>query len=398
MIQKAVERIEKSDIESLVTDKIGEHKTLEYKLQLPGSQTDDKREFLYDVAALANAAGGDIIFGIADERDSSGRATGIPAAAEGVNVENISREKQRIEHLVRDGIDPRIPGITFQQIDGFTNGPVLVMRIPKSWISPHMVTFGGVSRFYSRNNAGKYPLNAGEIRSAFLASSAVGERLRQFRLARIAKAIEDDLPIPLSSGLKLLLHLIPLSALDPSNMRDVASETAQKHYVSMTPVSDPGAFNYRYNFDGWLGFASGISAYVQLFRSGAIEAGEGALHLFRWTHQSRKLPVSVVENALVAALTRFLSVQKELAVPLPIALMLTLVGVKGFSLIIPQRFSVYSNTPIDRDILQFPEVMVDDYDRPAHVVLRPVFDALWQSGGFEKSLNYDDNGDWKARD
>jgi hypothetical protein len=71
---------------------------LDYKLQLPSAQSDDKREFLYDVASFANAAGGDIVFGVADERDSSGKATGIPASAEGIKVENLPGEILRLEN------------------------------------------------------------------------------------------------------------------------------------------------------------------------------------------------------------------------------------------------------------------------------------------------------------
>jgi hypothetical protein len=40
---------------------------------------------------------------------------------------------------------------------------VLRIRIPPSWAAPHIVTFQGLSRFYPRNSAGKYPLDAGEI-------------------------------------------------------------------------------------------------------------------------------------------------------------------------------------------------------------------------------------------
>jgi hypothetical protein len=396
VIQKTIDQIAKIDIESLITARVSERKTLDYKLQLPSAQSDDKREFLYDVASFANAAGGDIVFGVADERDSSGKATGIPASVEGIKVENLSSEILRLENLVRDGIDPRIAGIEWLPTDGFPNGTVLVMRIPKSWVAPHMVTFGGVSRFYSRNSAGKYPLNVGEIRSAFLASSAVGENLRRFRLERIAKALEDDLPLPLGQGFKILLHLVPLSALDPTNVRDVATGTGKQNYVKLHPMGADGSWNYRYNFDGWMAVVSGIQSYVQLFRSGVIEAGEG--ELFKWMEESKGIPTTALEGAILKALPRFLDVQKELGISLPIAVLLTLVGVKGSVLHVPRRSFVFSHIRIDRDILPIPEVMVESYDAPAHTILRPVFDAIWQSGGFEKSVNYNDKGEWKTHD
>jgi len=392
VIKKPIDKIEKADIESLISTREGERKTLDYKLQLPPSQPPEaKREFLYDVCSFANADGGDIVFGIADQRDSAGKPTGMPASAEGLALENLSSEILRMENSVRDGINPRIAGIEWQPITGFPAGPVLVMRIPRSWIGPHMVTSGGVSRFYSRNSAGKYPLNVEEIRSAFLASSAIGETLRRFRFERIAKAIENDLPLSLGEGAKILLHLVPLSALDPTTVRDVVTGSRDLQ-LRMEPMSGPGSWSRRYNFDGLMTFPSGIASYVQLFRSGVIEAAEG--DFFKWTQDGKSIPTTALEDAIVKAVERYLRLQKELGISLPIALLLTLIGVKGFVLNVPHRYFVFSKIGVDRNVLPIPEVMVQSYELSEPEMLRPVFDALWQSGGFERSFSYDDNGEW----
>lgn len=178
MIQMPLEQIRKEDIESLVTAKVSERRTLEYKQQLRGGSSKDKREFLYDVSSLANAQGGDLVYGIEDERDATGKATGLPATANGVALTNASTEIARLENLIRDGIDPRIQGIRWQTVEGFPAGPVIVIRVPKSLVAPHMVIFGGMARFYSRNSTGKYPMDVREIRSAFVESTTIGERVR----------------------------------------------------------------------------------------------------------------------------------------------------------------------------------------------------------------------------
>jgi len=126
MIQKALNQVTKEDIESLVSAKVSESRTLDYKQQLPESDTDKKREFLYDVSSFANAAGGDMVFGVIDERDASGKATGLPANVEGLHIPNISDGITRLENLIRDGIDPRIQGIEWKTVEGFPCGPVLV--------------------------------------------------------------------------------------------------------------------------------------------------------------------------------------------------------------------------------------------------------------------------------
>lgn len=61
---------------------------------------------------------------------------------------------------------PRIPGISMRAVPLKGKRFVIVIRIPKSWASPHMITKGS-SKFYSRNSAGKYPLDVFEIRTAF---------------------------------------------------------------------------------------------------------------------------------------------------------------------------------------------------------------------------------------
>jgi predicted HTH transcriptional regulator len=70
---QSLNRISKEDIESLVSAKVSESHTLDYQQQLPDNDTEKKREFLYDVSSFANAAGGDMVFGIIDERDGSGK-------------------------------------------------------------------------------------------------------------------------------------------------------------------------------------------------------------------------------------------------------------------------------------------------------------------------------------
>jgi hypothetical protein len=393
MIDKAINQINKSDIESLVNTKVAERRTLEYKQQLP-EKGDPSREFLYDVASFANASGGDMIFGITDERDADNKSTGLPSSAEGINVSNIGDAITRLDNLIRDGIAPRVQGVEWQPVSGFLNGPVLVMRVPKSWSYPHMVIHSGVSRFYSRNSTGKYPLDIGEIRSAFLASSAVGANLKHFRMERIAKATEDDLPVSLGQGIKMLLHLVPLSALDPTNTRDVTRK-ASKRYAQLRPMS-AGGWGDRYNFDGLLVLSTESKSYVQVFRSGSIEATDA--ETFKWTEDAQMVPSTALEQTVLEALPRYLSVQKELDIPLPIAVMLTLVGVKGFAMSVPQRFRIFNQgRRIDRDILPLPEVMIDSYDIAEHTIMQPIFESMWQAGGFEKSLNYDEQGNWKPQ-
>lgn len=128
MIPKAIDAITKSDIDTLVQNKTLERRTIEYKQILPGNSDDDKREFLKDISSFANAGGGDILYGIT-------AVDGVPQEAMGLAC-NIDAQKLRLENLARDGLQPRIPAISIAPIDGFPQGPVLLVRVPRSGPRP----------------------------------------------------------------------------------------------------------------------------------------------------------------------------------------------------------------------------------------------------------------------
>lgn len=56
MLTKPIEQIAKGDIEEIVTNEVRESRTLDYKEALPGSQDNDRKEFLRDVISFATRA------------------------------------------------------------------------------------------------------------------------------------------------------------------------------------------------------------------------------------------------------------------------------------------------------------------------------------------------------
>jgi len=142
MINKRFDQINKKDIEELISIKEPESLNLDYKQELPGGKDDDKKEFLADVTSFANSAGGDLIYGISEERDDEGKPTGIPGRAVGLKI-NADEEIKKLESLIRDGIEPRIMSYYIKPIEGFSEGSVIILRIAKSWMPPHMVTIKG---------------------------------------------------------------------------------------------------------------------------------------------------------------------------------------------------------------------------------------------------------------
>ena len=272
MINKPFAEIEAVDISYLVQEGIQEGRTLEYKESLPGNSDRDKKEFLADVSAFANASGGEILYGVTEKRNNDGRPTGVPEAAQGLSTINADAEIQRLENIIRNGIEPRI-AVQIASINGFSDGPVLIIRIRKSWTPPHMVTFKNSSRFYSRNSAGKYQLDVTEIRSAFVAAEALPERIRRFRDERVANIIADETPVLLLPYPRIILHVIPIPLFSQFGGIDI-TQHLQNQQQWPSPIGQHTS-NMRRNFDGLLTVfevQDGFADYVQVFRNGIVEA------------------------------------------------------------------------------------------------------------------------------
>jgi len=389
MINKDIEQITKGDLQGLIDNEVIEHKAIEYKQVLPGDSDKEKKEFLADVSSFANASGGDLIYGITEDKQ-----TGKPKSLDGLDIENIDQEILRLDNIIRTGIQPRLPSVTISPPIPLENSKVaLIIRIPKSWISPHRVIYDGHDKFYSRSSNGKYPLDVGELRVAFNLSETITERIRNFRLDRISKILANETPIPFLDTAKIVLHLIPIIPFNLAQSYDIGKIASQS--TEMKPMYCSG-WNYRYNLDGFLTYVpeeEGKShSYVQLFRNGIIEAVEGLL--LQPYEGQLIIPSIAYEQELIKSFTDYLSLLKTLNVELPIFVFLTLLGVKGYSMAASERFPFARSHTIDRDILQLPEVIVENYDVRAEQVLKPCFDSIWNACGFPKSFNYNDEGEW----
>lgn len=388
MIAKNIDQITEENLQALIDNAVSERKTLEYKQSLPSNSDSGKKEFLADVSSFANASGGDLIFGIIEDKK-----TGVPKSLEGLTIENVDEEILRLESMVRDGIQPRLP-VTTKSITLSNSRVALVIRTPQSWSSPHRVTYQGHDKFYARSSNGKYPLDVGELRVAFNLSETITERIRNFRRDRISKIFANETPVPFYDNAKIVLHLIPIISFNPAQSYDIREIAS--HPTRMPPIYSGGA-NSRYNLDGFLTHSDDQEkksySYVQLFRNGIIEAVEG---LLLEPHEG-KLVIHRVEyeRQLIISLDNYLSLLKTLNVELPIFVFLTLLGVKGYSMTVDRfKFPTQQSHTIDRDVLLLPEVIVESYDVVAEKVLKPSFDAIWNACGFPRSFNYNDAGEW----
>ncbi|MCK5217967.1 ATP-binding protein [bacterium] len=388
MIPKSIDDSKKSDIESLISNQIQESRTIEYKESLPGNSDPDKREFLADISSFANAAGGDLLYGIT-------AMNGLPQQANGLGS-NIDAEMLRLENLIRDGVAPRITGIRIVPIAGFPKGPVLLLRILKSWSSPHMVILKNQSKFFIRNSAGKCQMDVSEIRMSFALSEALPDRIRRFRDDRLAKIIAGETPVPMSNSAKLILHILPLISFSTDFKLDISVLPSNK--INLGPIG-PGGWNGRFNIDGFLTYSGTSTAdesksYCQTFRSGHIETVCAKIIC----GNKKIIPI---ENQVIEAISRYLKVLRILDVSYPMLVLVSMVGVLGADMS-SDGLLYDEGEPIDRDVLILPDIMLeetvsDENKNDVAQILRPMFDALWNACGYKKSMHYDNQGNWNSQ-
>jgi hypothetical protein len=262
-----------------------------------------------------------------------------------------------------------------------------------------MVTFKNLSRFYSRTNAGKFQMDVMEIRTGFLLSEAIPERMARFRDDRLSKIIADETPLPMLEGGAVVLHLLPVSAFSQPVTIDVAA-VARERMPPIYSTNSTSGWDGRLNLDGLITYRMDADneclSYLQVFRRGILEAVE-KITLASLTPSDPKVIRPEYEVKLVEVLPEYLGLLRDLGLLPPVFIFLTLLGAKGYTMDVPWR-QFEKSTAIDRDTLFLPEVVVDAFDAfPATAVMKPVFDIVWQAAGLARSWNYDQAGNWKPR-
>lgn len=155
---------------SMIQDAIGQQVTekgdLDWKEKLPNSR-DPKgpEEFAKDIAAMVNGGGGMIVFGMAENRETS-------AAARIVPVEDWTDAIERkLRGWAYSMIQPPVHGIEFTALlDGEDEGSrVIVLQVPASFETPHFVMKGDFIRAPRRYGAQTVYLSERDIEQAYRA-------------------------------------------------------------------------------------------------------------------------------------------------------------------------------------------------------------------------------------
>jgi len=389
---KSVQELSLSDLQSLVVDQVSEGKNIEYKRQmyrLDGDDLDYRRkqheELLKDVSSFANTDGGYLVIGVKEEN-------GIPKDISGCECGDPDNLLLRLDAIINRWIEPMI-----RCVIGYVNVKdsnwVIVIHIYPSQLAPHRVVYQGkYGSFWARNSAGAYEMDTSELRHAFLRSETINEQIKKFRRDRISAIHSGEAPVPLMAGGKAIIHIVPIDSFGSRVSIPVAElNVIAKSQLLMGRAPSSAT---RVNIDGVVkhdGVLSPCNAgsYVQFFRSGVIEDV-----MCRIVFEQRGLYHfdTFVQLYMMEVFKNRLDFLATLGIQTPVWYFVTLTGVKDAG--IYGRWRGRITYPFDRDVLFLPEVEITDFRVDVVQTLRPIFDMIWNAAGYERSLSFDENGDW----
>lgn len=396
MIPKRFEDIEFADLEALLNNQVAEGKTIEYKEIIPSNADKDKVKFLAGVSAFANTNGGDFIIGIKAK-------DGIPINLVGIKSANLDEEVLRLEQMLQNSLEPRIPSFNIRDdIQSPTGERFIIIRANKSWIAPHKVKLN--KEFYGRNSKGKYPLDVSELRTSFMLTEQLSERIKNFRLERIENIRnKHEVPVSLINGGKIILHSVPLTSFTIPTEFDVIELRKKAQFESTSAHHES-----KVNLEGVViapYFEKVTTSYTQVFRNGRIEKVICLNSLDGIIEYDKDYSSRYDEEQIIQSVSDFINFYSELGVDTPIYLFLTIVNVKDYVFHIDDAFKSHieirrktagNNQFIffERNNIEFPEIIINSLNQLSEEILRPTFNLIWNSVGLTRDFNYDKSGKW----
>jgi hypothetical protein len=265
-----LEQIEERHLIALIENRVQESRDLEFKRDDIGRDDRAKKEFLKDVTAFANTAGGHLVIGIEE-------ADGVAANICGITSPSADEEIRRLESILENGVEPRLVGVRIHPVTLSAGGYALVIRVPVSWNPPHRVAFDRQNRFYARNSGGAYELSVEQLRAVFLGGAELERRLMEFRVERLARLDTGVRGFRVESDGRLVLHIVPITPQPAA----IDLRAVQANPLKFAPPGGMG-MNWRINFDGIVLYtaqseAQSVPAYTQVFRDVALRQFEVAL-------------------------------------------------------------------------------------------------------------------------
>jgi hypothetical protein len=403
VFNKRLSEIDFETINELVSSKVLESKYLDYKQDISHTlkNNETKINILKDIVSFANAQGGDIIIGV-------GEKNGVPDKITGIDITKVDEIKRTIESIASGGVNPRIPKYEFNNLIPLPTDSekvILILRIHRSYNTPHMLVYKDENRFWHRGIAKNEMMDLQQIKASIDYSQSLEEKVKGFLMDRINVIESDEIPYELLETAKTLIHFIPISNfLDKTEQVDLSKILKENDGV-YSGITEWSGANHQYNINGLVKGAVShnqqlYSSYVQYFKNGIIESVDNHFLIRKNEKEySGIIPTRLFEKELSQrVMPQFLDLLKRNNLPTPIWIMITLLNVKNFNAINESLLRTFpKNSIVRKNILHFPVIIIEDYEEKLINKLLPVFNFLANLAGYDKTNSFDSEGNFIER-
>jgi hypothetical protein len=390
VLQINVDDISAGSLQQLIDEGSSESSSLEFKMTLHGKDEDGRTELCKDICAMANASGGDILFGMAEAKGVAAKLVPL------IEVPDVSR--RRVAQAL-DTIEPRIAGVRVHSVETDV-GNFLLVRVPQSFEGPH--SFPGTDalagkkyrRFVMRNGTDTSDLTMDQLRSAFGQTATLAQQASRFIKERLALIEHKGTVRRLVDGPIFVTHLVPLGGIAGRISVDLNTAFAkfQNYLLNHWGSSATRTFNldglicHPTKFDGDV-----FGGYTQIFRNGCIEIVFGAGCKIM---DERKILAQEASRTLREAIHTCLQAAHRESYEGPAVVSCAVMHASGFgfdanSPYLSMRFA-------DRPQLPLPPIWIANAQAETSLdtVAKPLLDTLWQAFGLSTCHMYNDHGNF----
>ena len=157
--------------------------------------------------------------------------------------------------------------------------------------------------------------------------------------------------------------------------------------------------NQGFNVDGYwtTSGGNGRSGYVQVFRTGIIEAAAGDVRSLT-PPRGQLLYAESLEDQVTTKLESYLSALDRAGVPPPLLVIVGGVRMAG-TFVAGTSLSIWMDPlPLPGDV-SFPAIRIENYGplEDYRRALKPIFDAVWNAAGYGRSQSFSADGQWIRR-
>lgn len=373
--------LDPTKLEELCRSKFPESTTLDFKQTIPGPGGAGVAEIAKDVSAMANADGGDLIFGVAEADGAADKLTPLVG-------ETSDEAMRRLIQVIDSNIEPRIRGIQMRSVN-VTGGYVLMVRVPQSFEGPHCIRNANQRRFVIRNGTTTSDMNFEQVRMAFDRTSTLVERATKLIESRNLAVRSRATLLPMPDNFPVsAFQFVPISSIAGRTSVDVASLNEGDYNLYVPAQWRRASLTHRLNRDGLVAHQTSrgpTKLLLTMFRDGRYEA----LKTTGWVDEKGEevIHAEAAMNFYRESLEAALSLCKAFGISGPALVGTALFHIGNYKFQTAHDIHFMGPTSSDRPHLELPEIWIEDVsvELDAKTLLSEAADVLWQSFNNEKA-------------